>query len=73
MGALFVIKGTIKQVVLLGRPAIGWTTKYIDILCILIRITWSSSNRLDDKVYQYTLYFNIYYFVVQPMLDDWSI
>ena len=72
MRALFVNKETIKQVVLLHRPAIGWTTKYIDILCILIRITWSSSNRLDDQVYQYTLHFNIYYFVVQPRLDDWS-
>ena len=43
MGALFVNKETIKQVVLLYRPAIGWTTKYINILCLLIRITLSSS------------------------------
>ena len=43
MGALFVNKETIKQVVLLYRPAIGWTTKYINILCILIYITLSSS------------------------------
>ena len=48
MRALFVNKETIKQVVLLHRLAIGWTTKYIDILCILIYITLSSSNRLDD-------------------------
>ena len=65
MGALFVNKETIKQVVLLYRPAYCWTIEYIDILCILIYITLSSSNRLDDKVYQYTLHFNIYYFVVQ--------
>ena len=72
MGALFVNKETIKQVVLLYRPAIGWTAIYVNILCFLIRITLSSSNRLDDQVYQYTLHFNIYYFVVQPRLDDWS-
>lgn len=39
MGALFVKKETIKQVVLLYRPAIGWTIEYINILCFLIRIT----------------------------------
>ena len=33
-------------------------------------ITWSSSHRLDDNLYQYTLPFNIYYLVVQPRLDD---
>ena len=52
--------------------SLGWTTIYINILCFLIYITWSSSNRLDDGLYQYTLSFNIYYFVVQPRLDDRS-
>ena len=33
-------------------------------------ITLSSSLLLDDDIYQYTLPFNIYYFVVQPRLDD---
>ena len=33
-------------------------------------ITLSSSLLLDDDIYQYTLLFNIYYFVVQPRLDD---
>ena len=33
-------------------------------------ITLSSSILLDDDLYQYTLLFNIYYFVVQPRLDD---
>ncbi len=45
--------------------SLGWTTIYINILCLLIYITLSSSNRLDDDLYQYTLPFNIYYFVVQ--------
>ena len=45
--------------------SLGWTAIYINILCLLIYITWSSSNRLDDDLYQYTLLFNIYYFVVQ--------
>ena len=45
--------------------SLGWTAIYINILCLLIYITWSSSNRLDDDLYQYTLLFNIYYLVVQ--------
>ena len=39
MRALFVNKETIKQVVLLYRPAIGWTAIYVNILCFLIHIT----------------------------------
>ncbi len=49
MGALFVNKETIKQVVLLYRPAYCWTIEYIDILCILIYITLPSSLLLDDR------------------------
>ena len=49
MGALFVNKETIKQVVLLYRPAYWWTIEYIDILCILIYITLPSSLLLDDR------------------------
>ena len=36
-------------------------------LYIIIHIPLSSSLLLDDHLYQYTLPFNIYYFVVQPM------
>ncbi len=39
-------------------------------LLFLSGITLSSSLLLDDDLYQYTLPFNIYYFVVQPRLDD---
>ena len=47
--------------------SLGWTTIYINILCLLIYITLSSSLLLDDDLYQYTLPFNIYYFAVQPI------
>ena len=36
-------------------------------LFFLSGITLSSSLLLDDDLYQYTLPFNIYYFVVQPI------
>ncbi len=41
-------------------------------LLFLSGITLSSSLLLDDDLYQYTLLFNIYYFAVQPRLDEKS-
>ena len=41
-------------------------------LFFLSGITLSSSLLLDDDLYQYTLLFNIYYFAVQPRLDERS-